>query len=213
MSEGSSTDLATRIKMGPMATIILRKFKQGETATSISKWLQEEMLEYTAVPEVRLASELKKYFKEVVPLDERLAIHQQRGAIAETVSEYREKVAVLDELEKLYALQVGRIEIDHSTEKKIRKLFGSTNNEIELARRMLGDIAKLRLELGVDRRAPSQVDITTGGQPMNSLDVRLGIVAKKLIEGIENGPTVEALGSGAQAQLEVEAGLEEGHAG
>lgn len=179
------SELATKVKTGPFATVVINKYRDGETPTAIAKWLQEDMLEFTEVHEARLASEIKKYVNESLSIQERLELVKHRGAIRETIATKRERVAVLDELEKLYALQLGRIEIDHATEKRINKLFGGLNNEIELARRMIGDIARIRQELGVDERAPQNVNVNvTGGQDIN---LKLGLLAKKLMDSVDVG--------------------------
>ena len=181
------SDLATKIETGPLATVIIQKYRNGETPTAIATWLQEEMLEFTEVPPYRLASEIKKYVNRSLPLTTRLEIQGNRGAIAETVAKTRNRVSVLDELEKLYALQVGRIEIDHATEKKINKLFGSTNNEIELARRVLSDIARIRQELGIDERAAQTLNLNISGEVKGDFGFKLGLLAKKLMDGVGDG--------------------------
>lgn len=175
--------LVQTLKEGTLGGAILRKLKGGETPTSIAKWLQGDLLEFTSIPEVKLASEIKKLFNESFPLEQRLSIVQNRGAIRETVAQHREAMDTEEELTKLYYLQVGRIEQEHSIEKKINKLMGGLGNEVELARRLLGDINKHRQDSGLAPQAVQRVDVTTGGQPLTDITMKIGLLAKRLVDG------------------------------
>jgi hypothetical protein len=59
-------------------------------------------------------------------------------------------VDVLSEIETLYSMQKERIEIDFGIEKKLKKLFKNTGNEIAIAANLLKDVVALRAELGLD---------------------------------------------------------------
>ena len=51
----------------------------------------------------------------------------------------------LEEMEKLYRLQLARILIDHGTEKKIGKAFINVTSDVRVASDMLWRIAALRV--------------------------------------------------------------------
>jgi len=177
-----SIDWMGRIREGPYDRVILERMAAGETATAVAEWLQEEMLDYTEVALYRLASLLRQYFNQEVPVQERLMLVKNRSAIQQSIAEKRQKVNAVEELEKLYALQLKRIDIEHQHERKIGKLFGGVGNEIELARRLLTDKARLDQELGTTPTRPQQLDITTGGKPINDLFLRLGIATKRVLD-------------------------------
>lgn len=68
-------------------------------------------------------------------------------------------VSELEELQKLYELQKTRINIDFETEKKIKKLFKTTGYEVYLASKILSDIIRIKMELGIiDRQKLSEFD-------------------------------------------------------
>lgn len=186
------SELLKKLKEGDLGDAILRKLKDGETPTSITKWIQGDLLEYTEFPEVRIASTIKQMFNEAFTIDQRLSIVRNRGAIRETVAQHREAMDTEEELTRLYYLQIGRIEQEHSLEKKINKLMGGLGNEIELARRIANDIQKNRQESGLAPRAAQKIDITTNGQPLNELTLKLGILAKRFVDSESNRDVQDA---------------------
>lgn len=181
--------LARQLDTTPLLKPILDKYRSGHTPTAIANWLQEDMLMFSGVSQVALASELKRLIHEHVPLLERNGIKHQQSSIRETIAKFRSSASTLEELENLLALQLGRIEIDHEKENKIGKLFGSLNNEIELARRIANDIARIKQELGVDPRKPLEVDVHHSGsiehRPMQN---KLSLIAKRLVDKTEPEP-------------------------
>jgi hypothetical protein len=63
---------------------------------------------------------------------------------------------IMAEMQELYAIQKGRINIDVGTEKKLNKLFKTTGNEIAIAAALLRDLAAIMGDLGVNKGNPGE---------------------------------------------------------
>lgn len=66
--------------------------------------------------------------------------------------EVREGLDVLAEMERLFRLQIQRINIDHSNELKARKLFPTMTAEIKTAKDLLESYQKVLHDLGLSER-------------------------------------------------------------
>src|SRR5690606_11266264 len=109
----------------------------------------------------------------------------------------RREINELEELEKLYLLQLKRISLDASTEERINKLFKTTNREIELAQSLLVKRLEMKQKMGLVDTIPQAFDVTQRSMNANvnvsvpvenGLDderkMKLGVVAEKLISGL-----------------------------
>lgn len=66
----------------------------------------------------------------------------------------------LDELNKLYEMQMNRIKIDVDNETKINKLFQTTGREIFYAMKILKQSSDLKMDLGIAKRQLGEVAVT-----------------------------------------------------
>lgn len=83
--------------------------------------------------------------------------------IPEAVEEARKKledgIDEIKELEYLYLIQKDRIEIDYTTEKKIKKLFKNTGNEVAIAMGVLKLMFNLKQDLGLLKRDLGRIEV------------------------------------------------------
>jgi hypothetical protein len=134
-----------------------QRLLEGWAPSKVAEFIQEECKEYTDVGRPSLESQLKEYRASLPPGDivkERLPrFHAQQ---AEKVEEGFDELA---EMEKLYKMQMKRIELDFKTEQNIGKLMPSMTQEMRAAREILSDIAQLKMDLGVNKRHLGEVDV------------------------------------------------------
>jgi hypothetical protein len=96
----------------------------------------------------------------------------------------------IEELEKLYLLQLRRISIDADTESKINKLFSSTGGEIKIAADLLNSMMEKKMELGILSKAPEQLEVTGNFGVSNLLSedtdeqtkAKIGLLAGKMLQ-------------------------------
>ncbi len=70
-----------------------------------------------------------------------------------------EGLDVISELERLYEIQMERIQIDFSREKELKKLMPTMTSEIRCGREILESLAKTKVEFGLD---PKQMGLGAG---------------------------------------------------
>lgn len=129
----------------------------GWQVAEVAKMVQEERGEYTDATRGTLTTLLHEYRNS---LPKGTLIRQTLPKVLhKAAEEVKAGVNELDELEKLYLMQMERIKIDVGTEKKIGKLFGTTGREIREAREILEARAKLKMDLGLDQRSLGTIEV------------------------------------------------------
>lgn len=135
------------------------KVVQGWPIPQLVRYLQEDLQEFKDVPKARLLYWVSAY-RDHVPKSE-FVFDRPPDSVADTrLSVYQEKSAQkllhgideLVELQKLYELQLERIAIDFEREKENKKLSGSMTQEIRITKEILESSAKLKMDLGIDKR-------------------------------------------------------------
>ena len=81
------------------------------------------------------------------------------AAFIEAVEKVSKGLDEIEELERLYKLQMERLSIDFDKEKKIGKLFRTTVFEVKAALEILRSIAQIKMDLGIVERRIGKVDI------------------------------------------------------
>ena len=136
------------------------KLASNVPVPEIMRWLRTDKKLFTDKADETLQRALYR-LKSRIPVEERSAVStagaaaviaQEREKLAKETERRIGKLNELDELEKLYWLQRERIGIDVDNEKSIKKLFGSTSNDIRLAMDLLTKRAQLKMDLGEDTR-------------------------------------------------------------
>lgn len=129
----------------------------GWPISEVAQYVQKQRGEYTDVTEQTLIWTLTMYRKDLPPGE---ILAKSMGSTFKKVAErVRKGLDELTEMEKLYELQMLRIDIDFKNEKKINKLMPTMTKEISTAREILAAMAQLKMDLGVDERHLGKLDI------------------------------------------------------
>lgn len=179
------------------------KIKAGVSPDEVARWLQEDMFQLGDIQRESVKRQLYRY-KASLPPSELLKATPEPMWVTKAIEKMKRGINELEELEKLYLLQLQRISRDAETEAKINKLFKGTNKEIQLATDLLEMMLKLKMELGILDKQPSKmlIDGIVGHIPVDfpvEMDAkeadksmtRMGLIASKLFKAIEKYPTDE----------------------
>lgn len=181
-------------------TLAQEKIKAGVALEEVARWIQEDMLEYGDSKRESLTRALYRFKSELPETD---IVREKPTYVDEAVEKMRRGINELDELEKLYLLQLKRISLDASTEERINKLFKTTNREIELAQMILVRRMELKQKMGLVETVPQAIDVTQRSMNANvnisatdaPLDderkMKLGVIAEKLISGLMKSSDTE----------------------
>lgn len=150
---------------------------QGWPISDLARYIQDDRQEYTDVTRDALIQVLKSYRSSIPPAQ--LIQKRMPQTFAKAAEKVDEGLDELDELGKLYKLQMERIEIDRGTEKKIHKLLGNMSQEVRVAAEILGRYATLKQDLGLARRN------------LGTLNIEAQVNAK--IEGQYGNPSIVAV--------------------
>lgn len=135
-----------------------RLIEQGHPLRTTAKWLQEEQHELTSTSFEALVSQLHEYRNSIPPAQRAKPLNVVFERAAEEVVEGLDELA---ELQRLYKLQMARVEIDFQTEKNIKKLLPTMSQEVRTAREILSASAQLKMDLGIHDRHLGKVDVET----------------------------------------------------
>ena len=151
------TDAFKDLKEMPCFEEFDKKVKAGISGEEIARWLQEDMCQQMGIKRESLVRKLFRYKASLPPGD---ILKEPPVYVRKAIEKMSRGVNELDELEKLYLLQLRRISIDAETESKINKLFGSTGGEIKVAVDILNSMMAKKMELGIMSKAPEQLEVT-----------------------------------------------------
>lgn len=131
----------------------------GYTMPQIARWLQTEKQLCTDVGYDSLCTMLSRYRQEMKPAQ---LIAPRMPKTIEKANETVEKgLDELEELEKLYALQMERVSLGMDFEKKTKILNRFVNQEVALAAQILVRRHEIKMDLGVN-----------GGRDIGTLTVK-----------------------------------------
>lgn len=133
------------------------KLLDGWTTQDIVRFVQTERGEATDISEQALHQRIREYRDDLPPA--LLASRRMSQYIGNAVERVRQGIDELAELENLYRLQMERVNIDFTHEKNMKKLLPSVTQEIRTAREILGSIADLKMDLGLNNRHLGTVGI------------------------------------------------------
>ena len=141
---------------------INQRILDGWPLSQIAKFIQNDRHEYTDVTPGSLVAVLHE-FRGTIPAAK--LVSKQPGMLpvfGKAIDEVREGLNELDELEKLYLIQMERINFDFEKERTIKKMLTTMTPEIRAAKDILMARAQLKLDLGIDKRdlGTAGVDVT-----------------------------------------------------
>ena len=136
-----------------------RRVRLGWTTPALIKMIQVEQGECSDISPVYLKKLVDEYRSKIPPVELSMA---SSGSLASRIATRKvvEGVNELDELEKLYAIQMRRINIDFENEQKINKLFNTTGKEVFVAMKILRQSAELKMDLGLVKRQLGTMEVT-----------------------------------------------------
>lgn len=136
-----------------------RRIRLGWTIASLVSAVQDEFGECKDLSPKYLRKVLSEYRASIPPAE--LSASSTRSAIVKLSNKkITDGLDEISELERLYKMQVERIEIDFENEKKINKLFNTTGREVFVAMKLLRQSAELKMDLGLLRRQAVGVEIS-----------------------------------------------------
>lgn len=142
---------------------------EGWPPSRVAEFIQKEKGEYTDITDASLTQTISDY-RSSLPKGEVVKATMPEF-YARAATEVKEEFSALDEMTKLYKMQMERIQIDLAVEKSIKKLMPHTMTaEMRAAREMLHDIAELEMDLGLNKRHLGVVDVEA--QVMSDVESR-----------------------------------------
>lgn len=99
-------------------------------------------------------------YRKTIPAAELLLTTQNTNVANNATKRVVAGMNELEELNRLYALQMDRIKIDMETEVKINKLFNTTGREIFYAMKILKQSSDLKMDLGLAKRQLGEVSVS-----------------------------------------------------
>jgi len=136
-----------------------RRLRIGWSSPQLANFIQDEEQELTHLSNGYVRKMIDDYRKSIPPAE--LLLTTQSTAVATNAAQkYQNGLEELEKLDKLWELQMSRIEIDVATEKKINKLFPSTGREIFYAMKIVNQTSQLKMDLGIAKRQLGEVQVS-----------------------------------------------------
>lgn len=141
---------------------IVRRLRLGETPRDVAEMIQDEYGELSNLSRkyvIKLVDECRL----AIPPTEIALYSKNVNAVKKAKQQIRHGLDELEELERLYKLQMQRVSIDFENEKKINKLFPTTGREIYYAMKLLKQSSDLKMDLGYAKRHHGEMNINASG--------------------------------------------------
>lgn len=136
-----------------------RRLRLGWSSYKIADYIQHEANELSGMSNNYVRKLVDDYRKMIPPTEIALS-SQNHSARQKANARTAAGIEELDELEKLYQLQMKRIKIDVENEEKINKLLPTTGREIFYAMKLLKQSSDLKMDLGLATRQLGEVSVT-----------------------------------------------------
>jgi len=133
----------------------------GWPLLDIAKHVQQIKGESQDITEDALTNAIGEYRKDLPP---GTLIQKTLPAVfTQAAQQVADGLDALGELEKLYAIQMKRVNIDHAMEVTIGKLLPNMTAEIRMAKDLLESYSEMQMDLGVVERRLGKVDVDASG--------------------------------------------------
>lgn len=136
------------------------RVRSGWPISQIADFVQKERGEYTDVARESLMKTLTLYREQKGKTE--LLQARMPEKVEQWVKESEDAVDEVKELAKLFKLQMARINIDATNEKTIKKLFKTLGQEVFFATKILQTSAAIKMDFGLIKRAPTEIDANVG---------------------------------------------------
>lgn len=218
-----------KLKASPCFKEVHDKLEAGIAVEKVAAWAQDEGGCYKGIKLDSLVRAMYRYKKDAIPLTAQqiVASADQNGKpslnVWGRIQGMQRGLNEMEELEKLYLLQLGRIHRGVTIEETINFLDRNVRREVELATEILGKMVDLKLRLGIYKEAAKDFNInaqvkTTHTEALEKMDPaarqQLGGVARNLIEALMKGAVnaqapLQALPAGSGAAPAEEGDVQE----
>lgn len=176
----------------------------GWPLDQLVKFIQVDSGELKDLKPASLVTMLRD-FRDSIPKTEFVSLTPPSDLVEQRMRPYHEAainavsegIDELKELEKLYKRQIERIEIDTEVEKRQKKLIPSMTQEIRVAKELLDASAKLKMDLGMNKRHLGLME--TEARLIQDVGGKYGNEA--VIEALEDSQTRQRL-AGVVANME-----------
>lgn len=152
--------------------------------SELARFIQEDQKEYTDISRPALVSVLTG-FRSSLPPGELIKKRLPQTFIA-AKKEVEEAVDEVKEMEALYRLQMQRIAIDSELEKNLGKLMPSMTSEIKEARQILESVSNMKMEMGLNDRAPTKHEFNVEVDEVLESDLSQHFGSSKVKKVLEN---------------------------
>jgi len=130
---------------------------EGWPLSEVARFIQDVKKEATDLTRGSLMQSLQDFRGTIPPAE--LLKKRLTPVFVDAAKEVEEGLDELREIEKLYKLQMRRIDIDVQNEKNIKKLLPTTGQEVRIAREILSTYADLKMDLGLSKRHLGHMDV------------------------------------------------------
>lgn len=113
--------LESDFQVNDLKTAVLNRLKQGETPFSVATWMQQDLLLYPDVGTNELSRAVRELYISYTPIADRMNISKNRSAIQKTAEKFRRHTSALEDMEFLLNVQMGRINLVHEEELRLRE--------------------------------------------------------------------------------------------
>ena len=125
--------------------------KSGYPLPDVAKWLQEEMMECTDITQESLVTTLHRYRKDMSPRE--LTERTLPKVVVDAEKEISKGIDELSWMEKLFNMQMERVQIGMRFEKQTNILNRFMNQEMALAAALLQKRHNMKMDLGFKNRS------------------------------------------------------------
>ena len=136
------------------------KLRLGWSVADVARILQEDKKELIAISRKSIEKTLLAIRTQMKP-GEVVEAHLP-AFVKKAAEEIESSLNEVDELWKLYSMQIKRLEMGTKNEESVGILLNTTGPEVRIAKEILDAIGKRKNDLGV--RAPHQIDVNVTGQ-------------------------------------------------
>jgi transcriptional regulator of heat shock response len=138
-----------------------QRIVDGWPLTDLARWIQEHEEEYTDITKEGLIAILSKY-RAAIPVGDLKTTEEMPSFLAKKIDEAEDSLDEISALNQLYKIQMKRIEMDHKLENQIGKSLNTLGQELRVAREIIAESAKLKMELGLKKRDLGTINV--GGE-------------------------------------------------
>lgn len=166
-----TTSIYSRLRQARCFHEIDRRLRLGWSSIDCANAIQNEFNELKETSVKYIKKLLDRYRSQIPPAE--LSVSSANPVVSRLAT--RRVANGLDELaeiERLYSLQMARIDIDYNNEVTASKLLDTTAAEMQVAMKLLKISADLKMDLGLVKRQMGSVEIT--GQLAADVTARYG---------------------------------------